>query len=137
LFSATDQERARQDSDGGQLPKNAEQVMVRKIYRNQSEATGKTGDSNVQSHFYRLYIEREPPPNFAAIYLDSVEVAEALPGGTLCFVRRHSFLNVGARPHLNVEAQFRLDLVGDFIGMLPGVNEIGSGFDPGHSFASP
>ena len=50
LLSATDQERAHQDGDGGELPNNSEQVMVRKVYRNQSEATGKTGDGNVQSH---------------------------------------------------------------------------------------
>jgi hypothetical protein len=53
------------------------------------------------------------------------------------FVLRHSCLNAGARPHLHVEAQLCLDLVRDFIGMLPGVNEIYCGFDSGHSFSGP
>src|SRR5215510_9239787 len=102
--------------------------MVRKIDCNQSGATCETGDCNVQSHFCSFQIKGEAPFNFTATCLDSVEVAEALPGSARCFVWRHSFFDVGARPHLHVEAQFRLDLVSDFVGMLPGVNEIYCGF---------
>src|ERR1041384_3074789 len=98
--------------------------MVRKIDGNQSRATSQTGDGNVQSHFYEFQIKGKAPLDFTATCLDSVEVAEALPGSKLSFVWRHSFLDVGARPHLHVEAQFCLDLVHDFIGMLPGMNEI-------------
>src|SRR5215510_16377393 len=111
--------------------------MVWKVDGNQSHATGETGDCNVQSHFYGFQIEGKAPLDFTATYLYLVEVAEALPGSELCFVWRHSFLDVGARPHLHVEAQFRLDLVRDFIGMLPGVNEIYCVFDSGHCFSSP
>src|SRR5262250_3938189 len=82
-------------------------------------------------------IEGEVSLDFTATSFDSVEVAEALPGSELCFVWRHSFLDVGVRPHLHVEAQFRLDLVRDFIGMLPGVNEIYCVFDSGHCFSRP
>ncbi len=108
--------------------------MVRKVYRNQSEAAGQTGDGNVQSHSHRFQIKGETPLDFTATHLDAVKVAEALPGCKLRFGLRHSFLDVGARPHLYVEAQFRLDLVRDFIGMSPGVNEIYGGFDSGHCF---
>ena len=106
--------------------------MVRKVDRNQSDATGETGDGNVESHSYRFQIEGEVPLDFTATRLDSIEVAEALPGSELCFVWLHSLVDVGARPHLHVEAQFSLDLVRDFIGMLPGMNEIYCGFDSGH-----
>src|ERR1043166_2407361 len=111
--------------------------MVWKVDGNQSNATGETGDGNVESHSYGFQIEGEAPLDFTATCPDSFEVAEALPGCELCFVWRHSFLDVGARPHLHVEAQFRLDLVRDFIGMLPGVNEIYCVFDSGHRFSRP
>src|SRR5262245_37213754 len=77
-------------------------------------------------------IEGEVSLDFTATCFDSVEVAEALPGRKVRFVLRHSLLDVGVRPHLHVEAQFRLDLVRDFIGMLPGMNEIYCGFCSGH-----
>src|SRR6185503_216774 len=111
--------------------------MVRKIDGNQSHTTGETGDGNVQSHFYGFHIEGKVPLDFTATCLDSVEVAEALAGRKLCFIWRHSFLDVGVRPHLQVKAQFCLDLVRDFIGALPGVNEIYCGFDSGHWFSRP
>src|SRR6185437_11887187 len=98
--------------------------MVWKVDGNQSDATGETGDGNVESHSHGFQIEREVPLDFTATFLNLIEVAEALRGSELCFVWRHSFLDVGARSHLHVEAQFRLDLVRDFSGMLPGVNEI-------------
>jgi hypothetical protein len=60
--------------------------------------------------------------------------AEALPGRKPGFVWRHSLLNVGLCPHLQVEAQFRVNILRDFIGMLPDVNEIYCGFDSGHWF---
>src|ERR1044071_3866712 len=111
--------------------------MVRKVDGNQSDATGETGDCNVQAHSYGFENEGKVPLDFTATCLDSVEVAEAFPGSELCFVWRHSFFDVGARPHLHVEAQFRLDLVGDFLRMLPGVNEIYCVFDSGHCFSVP
>src|SRR5262245_21689903 len=111
--------------------------MVRKIDGNQSHASGYTGDGNVQCHSYGFQIEGEVPLDFTATHLDLVEVAEALPGSKLCFIRRHSYLDVGARSHLHMEAQFSLDLVRDFIGMLPGVNEIYCVFDSGHWFSHP
>ena len=98
--------------------------MVGKIDGNQSDTTRGTGDGNVESHSYGFQITGKAPLDFTATQLDSVEVAEALFGCKLCFVGRHSFLNVGLRPHLHVEVQFRFDLVRDFIGMLPGMNEI-------------
>src|SRR5215813_2361914 len=111
--------------------------MVRNIDGNQSGATGETCDGNVEAHSYRFQIKGEVPLDFTATCLDSVEVAEALRGSQLCFVWRHSFLDVGVRPHLHVEAQFRFDLVRYFIGMLPGVNEIYCVFDSGHWFSRP
>src|SRR5262249_53210707 len=102
---------------------------------NQSGATCETCDCNVQSHSYSFQIKGEATFDFTATCFDSFKVTEALPGSKLCFFWRHSFLDVGARPHLHVEAQFCLDLVGDFIGILPGVNEIYCGFDSGHWFS--
>src|SRR6185369_15190940 len=109
--------------------------MMRKVDSNQSNATGETGNGNVHCHSYGFQIEGKAPLDLTATYFDSIEVAEALPGRKLCFVWRHSFLDVGARPHLHVETQFCLDLIRDFIGTLPGVNEVYRWFDSGHWFS--
>src|ERR1041385_5229241 len=108
--------------------------MVRKVDSDQSDAAGETGDSDIDSHSYVFRIKGEVPLDFTATCLDLVEVAEAFLGSELCFVWLHSFLDVGVRSHLHVEAQFRLDLVRDFIGMLPGVKEIYGVFDSRHWF---
>src|SRR2546429_6328348 len=54
-----------------------------------------------------------------------VEISEALQGGALRFVRGQSILDVGARSHGNMEAQFCLNFTGDLIVMQTGANEIG------------
>lgn len=108
---------------------------MRKVDGNQSKAAGETRDRDVKPHSDRLRIKGEAPLDFTATLLDSIEVAEALPRRKVRLVLSHSLFDVGGGPHLHVKAQFRLDLVRDFIGMLPGVNEIYCGFESGHWFS--
>src|ERR1043165_6310120 len=124
MFSATDKQRGHQDGDGGQLPKNAEQVMVGNVDRNERENTREIGDANVDCHSYRLHIKGETSLNFTTTGFDSFEITEALCGRKLCFVRRHALPDVCARSLLQVEAQLCLDVVRDFIGMPPGMNKV-------------
>ncbi len=103
---------------------------MRKVYRNQSEATGETGDGNVQSHSHRSQIKGEAPADFTTTGFDSIEVSEALGGRKAGGVRLHTAFDVSARPHFNMEAQFRLNLARDLSGMTPGVKKSDYGFDP-------
>jgi len=74
------------------------------------------------------------PADFTTLGFDSVKVSEALPGCKLRLVWPHSALDVSARSHFNMEAQFRLDFTRDLIRMSPGVKKSDCGFNPRHIF---
>ena len=79
---------------------------MRKVYRNQSDAPGESGDDDIQSHSQSSQIKGKAPLDFTTTDFDSFEVAKAFAGCKLGFIGGHSVRNVGLRPHLNMEAQF-------------------------------
>src|SRR5687767_11310491 len=91
-------------------------------------------NKDVHSHLQNPGIEGKASADFATLGFDSLEVSEALPGCKSRLVWAHSALDVGARTHFNMEAQFRLNFARDPIRMSPGVKKSNCGFDPGHSY---
>src|SRR5437588_6289541 len=104
--------------------------MVWRVDRPQRGGAGECRNRDVQSHSQKTGIEWKTAPDFTTPGFHVVEISEALQGGALRFVWCHAALDVGARSHFNMEAQFSLNFTGDLIVMQTGANGINCGSDP-------